>query len=123
MAILKLTPEQHQRNMKEILESVQVIVKKYRPDKVILFGSYAKKEVRPESDVDLFFIIDSEESTWDLAVQISLSMRHSLPMDVIVRTPEEISKRMKSGDFFIRNIMENGMVLYERTGSGMGAKG
>jgi uncharacterized protein len=122
MVMTKLTPEQFKTNMTEILESVGIIVKKYRPYKVILFGSYAKKEVRPDSDVDLFVIIDSEQSTWDLAVQISLTLKHLLPIDIIVRTPEEISRRMKSGDFFIRNIMESGMVLYERTGSGIGAK-
>jgi predicted nucleotidyltransferase len=105
---------QRRINISEINEKVQVIVRKYRPDKIVLFGSYAKGNPGPDSDVDLLVIIDTKRSTWDLAVEISLALRHSFPMDIIVRTPEEIARRLKYGDVFIKNIMENGKVLYER---------
>ncbi len=98
----------------EVDEKVQTIVRKYRPDKIVLFGSYAKGNPSPDSDVDLLVIIATERSTWDLAVEISLALKHTIPMDIIVRTPQEIAKRLKHGDFFIKNIIENGKVLYER---------
>ena len=101
-------------NISEINDKVQVIVRKYSPDKIMLFGSYAKGNPSPDSDVDLLVIIDTKQSTWELAVEISLALKHSFPMDIIVRTPQEIARRLKYGDFFIKNIMENGKVLYER---------
>lgn len=104
-----------QINMSEISDQVQVNVGKFRPDKIILFGSYAKGNPGPNSDVDLLVIVNTRQSTWDLAVEISLALKHSFPMDILVRTPREIARRLKYGDFFIRNILENGKVLYERT--------
>lgn len=116
MSRTELNTEHRQTNMREIRDKVQLIVRKYRPDKVILFGSYAKGDVGPASDVDLLVIIDTEESTWDLAVEISLTLKHSFPMDIIVRTPKEIARRLEFGDFFVRDIVEHGKVLYERGG-------
>ena len=105
---------QYRTTINEINDKVQVIVRKYRPDKIILFGSHAQGKTSPDSDVDLLVIIDTEQATWDLAVEISLALKHSFPMDIIVRTPQEIARRLKYGDFFIKNIIEQGKVLYER---------
>jgi predicted nucleotidyltransferase len=102
--------------LSEINDTIQVIVKKFSPDKIILFGSHAKGHPNSDSDVDLLVIIDTNRSTWDLSVEISLALKHSFPMDIIVRTPQEIARRLKDGDFFMKNIMENGKVLYERSG-------
>ena len=100
--------------LKEIEEKVRPIIEKYRPDKIILFGSYAAGNPTPASDVDLLVIVDTDQSTWDLAVEISLSVKHTFPMDILVRTPQEIAKRLEYGDFFIRDILEKGKLLYER---------
>lgn len=98
----------------EINDKAQTIVNKFRPDKIILFGSYAQGNPSFESDVDLLVIMDTKQSTWDLAVEISLAVKHTFPMDIIVRTPQEIASRLQDGDVFITNIMETGKVLYER---------
>jgi uncharacterized protein len=100
--------------MNEINDKVRVIVENFQPEKVILFGSYANGTPGPTSDIDLLVIIDTEQSTWDLAVEISLALKHSMPIDIIVRTPREIARRLECGDFFIKNVMETGKVLYER---------
>lgn len=106
---------QSQISISDINDKIDVIARKYLPDKIMLFGSYATGNPNPDSDVDLLVIIDSKRSTLDLAVEISLALKHSFPIDIIVRTPQEIAKRLKHGDFFITDIMENGKVLYERT--------
>lgn len=49
-------------------------------------------------------------------MEISLAVKHAFPMDIIVRTPQEIASRMALGDFFIQTIMEQGKVIYERVG-------
>ncbi len=97
--------------MKEIRNKVKAITEKYGPEKIILFGSYAAGNATPASDVDLLVIVNTKRSTWDLAVEISSSLKHSFPMDILVRTPQEIARRLKYGDFFIRDIMEKGKVL------------
>ena len=105
-----------QISMNEIQEKVRLIVSNYHPDKIMLFGSYAKGDVGPDSDVDLLIVMDTEQPTWDLAVEISSALKHTFPIDIIVRTPEEIARRLELGDFFIRNVVEQGKVLYERSG-------
>ena len=108
--------------MKDLHEKVEAIVKKYRPEKIILFGSHANGIPTPDSDVDLLVIMDTDQSTWDLGVEISAMLKHTFPMDIIVRTPQEIARRLKCGDFFIKDILENGKVLYECSGQGVGSK-
>jgi len=102
-------------DIKKIEAQALAIAQEYQPEKIILFGSYATGNPTPDSDVDLLIILDTKESTWELSVKISLMLKHSYPMDIIVRTPQDIAKRLRHGDFFIMDIMENGKVLYERT--------
>jgi predicted nucleotidyltransferase len=100
--------------MNDIKDKVLTIAEKFEPEKIILFGSYAAGTPASNSDVDLLIIMDTKRSTWDLAVEISSSLKHSFPMDILVRTPQEIARRLEYGDFFIRDIIERGKVLYER---------
>jgi len=100
--------------MLEIEDKVQTIAEKFEPAKIILFGSYAAGSPTSDSDVDLLIIMDTDRSTWDIAVEISSALKHSFPMDIIVRTPQEIARRLEYGDFFIQDIMEKGKVLYDR---------
>lgn len=107
--------ERHKNvEMNEIKDGVRIIAEKFEPDKIILFGSYAAGNPTTDSDVDLLIIMDTQRSTWDLAVEISSTLKHSFPMDILVRTPQEITQRLTFGDFFIQDIMEKGKVLYER---------
>jgi len=107
--------ERHRNvEMNEIKDKVKTIAEKFEPDKIILFGSYAAGNPTSDSDVDLLIIMDTQRSTWNLAVEISSTLKHSFPMDILVRTPQEIARRLQYGDFFIQDIMEKGKVLYER---------
>lgn len=99
----------------DINKKVKTIVKNYNPEKIILFGSYADGNPTPESDVDLLIITDSDKSNWEVSIDISLLWKHSFPIDIIVKTPDELKKRIKMGDFFLKNILKNGKLLYERT--------
>ena len=103
----------------EIKAQVYLIVEKFNPKKIILFGSYANGKPTQESDVDLLIIIETNQSTWELSAKIASSVKHFFPMDIIVKTPEEVTRRLKYGDFFIEDITKNGKVLYERTGKRM----
>lgn len=102
-------------SINDINKKVKTIVKNYNPEKIILFGSYADGNPTSESDIDLLIITENDKSNWDVSVDISLLLKHSFPIDIIVKTPDEVKKRIKMGDFFLKNILKNGKLLYERT--------
>ena len=97
---------------------VEMIVDSYKPDKVILFGSLARGEIRNDSDIDLLIIKNSDKKrpfrVKDVFVAIrGLDRRYSL--DAIVYTPEELEKRVSLGDYFIHRVLAEGKVLYGRS--------
>lgn len=95
-------------------EMVSKIVKHFHPEKIILFGSRAWGKPTGGSDLDILVIMDLEGSPTRKAAEISMIARpRFLPMDIIVRTSDEIEHRMGIGDPFIKRIMNRGKVLYE----------
>jgi predicted nucleotidyltransferase len=98
----------------ESMVQVNQIVKNYNPKMIILFGSYVNGDPTPESDVDMLVIFDTVKSTKLLSSKISLSLEHTFPLDIIVKTQEQINKRLQIGDYFIEDIINSGKVIYER---------
>ena len=99
-----------------LLEEVKDrIVEGFDPEKVILFGSHAWGHAEEESDVDLLVVMESDLRPAQRSAQVSLACRpRFLPMDIIVRTPEELARRLEIGDPFFRRIVDEGKILYER---------
>jgi predicted nucleotidyltransferase len=90
------------------------VAKQFRPQKIILFGSYAYGKPTPDSDVDLLVIMPRTRYRGErMSLRIRLAMQHQFPMDLLVRTPADIAKRLRWRDPFISEIMEKGKVLYE----------
>jgi len=89
------------------------IAKQFKPQKIILFGSYARGKPRPESDVDLLVVMDTKlrESQQSLEIRRSLGVLFGL--DLIVRTPRRLTQRLKMGDPFLKDVLKEGKVLYE----------
>lgn len=87
------------------------IKEKFNPQKIILFGSYAYGTPEKGSDLDLFIIMDTEIPVREQAYLIRRELRGLTPIDIIVRTPEQVEERIKLGDFFIKKIMQDGVVL------------
>lgn len=104
----------------EIKTQANIIIKKFNPEKIILFGSYANGSPTLESDVDLLVIVKTNKSTLQLNSEIALSLDHSFALDIVVRTPKQIENRLHNGDFFLEDIINYGKVVYERTGKRMG---
>lgn len=91
----------------------QKIVEKIKPDRIILFGSYAYGQPTEDSDVDLLVILPFDEMPVQKAIAIRQQIESSFPLDLLVRTPEQIQQRLEMGDFFIQDIIKKGRVLYE----------
>jgi predicted nucleotidyltransferase len=98
-------------------KAVRRLATKLKPDKIILFGSYAYGNPTPDSDVDLFIIMKTNiKRQVDRYVLVSgLLSPLQFPVDIIVHTPSEIKRALNlKGNFFIREIMTNGKALYAK---------
>ena len=100
--------------MPAISAVVQQMAEKFRPEKVILFGSYAYGSPRPESDVDLLVIMHTSLRQTEQTVHICQAIEYHFGLDLIVRTPVTLERRLKLGDPFITEVVRKGKVLYER---------
>ncbi len=89
------------------------IGRQFGAEQVILFGSYARGKVSEDSDVDLMVIGPFEGRSVDRSVEIRMKLRPPFPVDLLVRTAEKVQERIRMGDDFMRQIVEEGKVLYE----------
>ena len=99
----------------KIEQVVQRIIDLYRPEKVILFGSYAYGTPDTGSDLDLLIIKETDERPIDRRVtvrQIAYTPRRDLPFSPLVITPQELAQRLEIGDPFYHEIITRGKVLY-----------
>ncbi len=99
--------------MDQIEEFGRRVGEEFGADRVILFGSYARGTPSPDSDVDILVIASFEGRSVDKSVEIRMKLRPSFPMDLLVRTPEKVRERAEMGDSFMREILDQGKVLYE----------
>ena len=100
---------------KALDEIVRRIVTSLRPEKIVLFGSYGYGKPTDDSDVDLLVIMETSGRPADRYLAVSRLLRpRPFPLDILVKTPAEIAQALEKGDFFIREIVTRGQVLYER---------
>ena len=94
---------------------VETLEREYDPEKVIVFGSHARGEAGPESDIDLFIIKQSDKREVERIREVSRLLRpRPASLDILVKTPEEIEHRLAIGDSFVNEVMREGRVVYER---------
>jgi len=90
------------------------IARDYKPEKIILFGSHAWGNPHPDSDMDLFIVKKSKKRQIDRMRELRMKLigNNFPPMDILIYTPRELSRRLAMGDFFVREIIKKGHVLY-----------
>ena len=98
------------------------IAEQFHPQRIILFGSYAYGTPHAESDVDLLVIMPASDVV-NMAIRISLAFERPFSFDLLVRTPQQMERGLRDSDWFLREIVEKGKVLYEAKNGDMGAKG
>lgn len=106
--------------MNQIEEFGRRVGEEFGAERVILFGSYARGDANADSDVDLLVIASFAGRNVDKAVEIQMKLHPGFPMDLLVRTPEKVRERIEMGDVFMREIVEQGKVLYEADQRGVG---
>lgn len=98
------------------------IAEKFDPEKIILFGSFAYGTPHEESDVDLLVVMPAREELTK-AARIQLAFERTFPLDLLVRTPQRFRRRLAEGDQFLREVVEKGIVLYEKRNQRLGEQG
>ncbi|MEK6861138.1 MAG: nucleotidyltransferase domain-containing protein [Nanoarchaeota archaeon] len=88
------------------------LIKKYKPEKIILFGSGASGQMGPDSDLDFFIVKDDKKDPYKRIVEVYGLVDKDIAADFIIYTPEEFSERLRLGDPFIKSIVSEGRVLY-----------
>ncbi len=106
--------------IEEIEAFARQIGRVFNPERVILFGSYAQGCPTRDSDADILVILRHEGKNWRMASQIRERLHPRFPLDLVVRTPEQVRERLALGDCFMKEITTKGKVLYESADRGMG---
>ena len=98
---------------KNLQRVISIIAKNYHPEKIILFGSYARGENNYDSDIDLLIIKESKLPRHKRALEIRKYLRGlKIPLDIIVYTKAEIEKWKNVKSTFVNNVIQEGKVVY-----------
>ncbi len=99
----------------QIERMVATVVNRFAPDKIVLFGSHARGEAGPDSDVDLLVIMPVSTTRREAAVQIGAALTDiPVPKDLVVFTPEDVEEFGDRVGTILKPALEEGVVLYER---------
>jgi predicted nucleotidyltransferase len=108
--------------MRVIRRFARDVAARFRPEKIILFGSHAYGRPHDDSDVDILVVMPAR-SPLRMAARIENTIEPPFPLDLIVRTPEEMSWRLAERESFLTKITSKGKLLYEKDDAGVGPKG
>jgi len=106
----------------QIEEFARQLVEKFRPERIVLFGSHADGTATHDSDVDLLVVMSHEGNAVQKAIEIRLVLDAPFPLNLIVRDAAVLKQRIASGDFFLREVLEKGISLHESAGARMAAE-
>jgi len=104
-----------------IQQIVETIRDEYEPEKIILFGSRVWGRPHQDSDLDVLVVKESEKHEVERIRDVSRIVRrfqqhpHLLPIDILVKTPDELQYRLQMGDHFMRHIVDRGRVVHDRS--------
>jgi len=97
----------------EIKKIVNQIVEKYKPEKIILFGSVARGNFDRDSDLDFLIIKkDVPEKGRERARELRKLIKKKFPADFFIYRPDEFEDRLRLGDPFIKTVLKEGKILY-----------
>jgi predicted nucleotidyltransferase len=99
---------------KELYRIVATLVEKYEPEKIILFGSLATGGIHEWSDIDLLVVKETSTRRFYRRAEALKGIERNIPLDLIILTPEEVRLLCGERAFFIKDILEQGRVVYEK---------
>ncbi|MBC7129525.1 MAG: nucleotidyltransferase domain-containing protein [Thermoplasmatales archaeon] len=106
------------KRSKEIFEGInrykERIIKKFNPEKIILFGSFARGDINEASDIDLIVICNWKENFLDRIKILMDENEENLPIEPIGYTENEIKEMIEEKNPFILNVLEEGISIYKK---------
>ncbi len=99
----------------ELQRCVEVLVREYRPQRILLFGSLAQGRVHEYSDIDLIVIKDTDKPFWDRIWEVLRLLKSTESLDILVYTPEEWQE-IQTRLFFEKEVLPKSKVLYDASG-------
>lgn len=100
----------------QLPEITRRIIQTSNPDKIILFGSYARGNFSADSDLDLLVIVPGVKHLRQESIRVRRALRGLLvPVDIVIATPEQINRLGNVAGLIYQSAMSEGKVLYERT--------
>ncbi|MFH0965636.1 MAG: nucleotidyltransferase domain-containing protein [Planctomycetota bacterium] len=99
-----------------LLETItRTIVERFSPRRIIVFGSWARGEAGPDSDVDVFVEMETDKRPPERAIEVSSAFGlRPWGLDVVVYTPAEVKKFRGVKGTLLEMIEAEGKVVYER---------
>ena len=92
------------------------VVRAVSPRRIILFGSHARGDARPDSDYDLLLVVDTDRPSWEVGIDARLAAMHiRVPMDFIVLTARELEEEMAWPSSVVVEALRTGRVIHEAT--------
>ncbi len=99
----------------QLPEITKRIVQTSHPDKIILFGSYARGNFGADSDLDLLVIVPGVKHLREESIRVRRALRGLLaPVDLVMATPEQIARLGNVAGMIYQSALSEGKVLYER---------
>lgn len=99
-----------EKNLKIVVYSIG---QKYRPEKMVLFGSLANGKIREGSDIDLLIVKKTKKRSVERIGEVLSLCKYNIAFEPLILTPKEIEQRLNNGDGFLEEVLENGRVVYE----------
>jgi predicted nucleotidyltransferase len=98
----------------QIPEITRRIIETSHPERIILFGSYARGNFNADSDLDLLVIISGVRHLRQESIRVRRALRGLLaPVDIIIATPEQIQRLGNTSGLIYQSALQEGKVLYE----------
>ena len=100
---------------RDIKEWCTTVAREFRPERILLFGSHARGTPTDDSDVDVLVVMRLPRGRRDVrqAATIRDRVPAPFPMDLLVRSPEQIARRLAQGDSFVAEVLRHGRLMYE----------
>lgn len=112
LKLCRVNIERREEVFERIKKYTQRLIEQIKPKAVILFGSFARKDINEGSDVDVLVIADFKEPFLD-RIKLLLDLNDvSLPLEPIGYTLKEFQKMQEEGNHFIKEVLDGGEVLY-----------
>jgi predicted nucleotidyltransferase len=107
-----------ENRFREELARILAGLRRYRPQKVVLFGSFARGDHHATSDIDLLIIKETKRPFTDRIGDVLALCDYSIPLEPLVYTPSEFEKMRRENNLFIGKVLQEGEVIYESEPSG-----